>query len=67
MKNIDYLAFADSKCTVTVWCQDKFELQHVIETDQELDLGNFVFVNNYKSLSMISKNGELYIWNFIYK
>ena len=67
MSNIEYLAFADTKCTITLWDRKNFELMRVIETEDELDLGNFVFLNNFRGLALVSNNGELYLWNMIYK
>ena len=67
MVNVRYLAFADAKCTITLWDRKEYKLVHVVETEQELDLGNFVFLNNFRSLSLISNNGELFIWNISYE
>ena len=67
MSNVGYIAFGDAKCTITLWCKTKFELMKVVETQEELDMGNFVFLNSYRSLGLISGNGELYIWNIIYE
>lgn len=67
MTNIGYLAFGDAKCTITLWDRKTYSLIQVVETEDELDLGNFVFLNNFRSLSLISNNGELFIWNISYK
>jgi hypothetical protein len=67
MINIGYLAFGDAKCTITLWDRKSYTLARVIETEEELDLGNFVFLNNFRNLSLISNNGELYIWKIAYK
>lgn len=67
MINVRYLAFGDAKCTITLWDRKDFNLVRVVETEQELDLGNFVFLNNFQYLSLISNNGELYSWNVTYK
>ena len=67
MSNVEYLAFGDAKSTITLWCRDKIELKRVIETDLEMDLGNFVFLNNFRSLGMVSSNGQLFLWNVIYR
>lgn len=56
------IAIGDSKSTIGFWTSDRFNLNGVVRTKEPRNMVNFIFVNNYNYVCLMTEEGELYSW-----